>query len=192
MHKLLHPSPSHHPLNTCTSYPTTTPSLTLHPSPFTPSPLNPPNPLPSRPQVSNLGLSDETIRALHGRGIQSLFPIQRMVLQPAMEGRDLIGRAKTGSGKTLAFALPVIEGILEEDRKSAGEGSARRRAAPVAGRAPRCLVLAPTRELANQVGGEGEGVAGGGVKVISVLVWHGVFICVSVYVRACRFVGVEL
>jgi ATP-dependent RNA helicase DDX21 len=76
-----------------------------------------------------------------------------MVLQPAMEGRDLIGRAKTGSGKTLAFALPVIEGILEEDRAS---GTRRR-----AGRAPRCVVLAPTRELANQVAKEFESACPG-------------------------------
>ncbi|KAI8476815.1 MAG: P-loop containing nucleoside triphosphate hydrolase protein [Monoraphidium minutum] len=103
--------------------------------------------------VSNLGLSDETVAALEARGITALFPIQRLVLQPAMEGRDLIGRAKTGSGKTLAFALPIIEGILAEER-AAGEGGRRRR--PVSGRAPRCIVLAPTRELANQVAKEFE------------------------------------
>lgn len=103
--------------------------------------------------VTNLGLSEETAAALINRGIQSLFPIQRLVLQPAMEGRDLIGRAKTGSGKTLAFALPVIEGILEEERQASESGRRRR---PVAGRAPRCLILAPTRELANQVAKEFE------------------------------------
>lgn len=37
----------------------------------------------------------------------------QVVLQPIIEGRDLIGRAKTGSGKTLAFALPVVENLLE-------------------------------------------------------------------------------
>ncbi len=55
-------------------------------------------------------------------------------------GRDLIGRARTGSGKTLAFALPVIEKLMAEDL----EGGKRRRE-------PRCIVLAPTRELAKQV-----------------------------------------
>ena len=110
--------------------------------------------------VENLGLSAETVDALRARGIEALFPIQRQVLQPAMEGRDLIGRAKTGSGKTLAFALPVIEGILAEDAASgrpaaaAAGGRGARRGAP--GRAPRCLVLAPTRELANQVAKEFE------------------------------------
>lgn len=80
--------------------------------------------------VDNLGLSEETVRALKARGIASLFPIQRQVLQPAMEGTDLIGRAKTGSGKTLAFALPVVESLLAEDK---ARGS---RKAP--GRPPRC------------------------------------------------------
>jgi ATP-dependent RNA helicase DDX21 len=85
-------------------------------------------------QVDNLGLSEETVRALKARGISALFPIQRQVLQPAMEGTDLIGRAKTGSGKTLAFALPVVESLLAEDK---ARGS---RKAP--GRPPRCAAAA--------------------------------------------------
>ena len=64
-------------------------------------------------QVSNIGLSDETIAALEARNIRALFPIQKHVFEPAQAGRDLIGRARTGSGKTLAFALPVIENLLQ-------------------------------------------------------------------------------
>ena len=64
-------------------------------------------------QVENCGLSEETVRALHKRGVPNLFPIQKHVFDPAMSGRDLIGRAKTGSGKTLAFSLPVIEALLK-------------------------------------------------------------------------------
>jgi ATP-dependent RNA helicase DDX21 len=56
------------------------------------------------------------VRALKRRGIESLFPIQNLVLRPAMEGTDLTARAKTGSGKTLAFALPVVESLLAEDQ----------------------------------------------------------------------------
>ena len=52
---------------------------------------------------------------MHKRGVTSLFPIQKHVFDPAMSGRDLIGRAKTGSGKTLAFSLPVIEKIMQVD-----------------------------------------------------------------------------
>ena len=47
------------------------------------------------------------------RDITALFPIQKHVFDPAMAGRDLIGRAKTGSGKTLAFAIPVVENLLK-------------------------------------------------------------------------------
>lgn len=70
------------------------------------------------------------VRALKRRGIQSLFPIQTMVLRPAMEGKDLTARAKTGSGKTLAFALPVVESLLAEDQD--------RKARKAPGRTPRC------------------------------------------------------
>jgi ATP-dependent RNA helicase DDX21 len=66
--------------------------------------------------VENLGLSPVTVEAMHKRGIQALFPIQKSVFQPIREGRDLIGRAKTGSGKTLAFALPVVEACLKVGR----------------------------------------------------------------------------
>jgi superfamily II DNA/RNA helicase len=58
------------------------------------------------------GLSARTQAALKARGIEKLFPIQASVLKPAMEGRDVIGRARTGTGKTLAFSLPVIEKLL--------------------------------------------------------------------------------
>ncbi len=101
-------------------------------------PRSPPPPLL---QLINCGLSEETVLALEERGIHALFPIQKLVFAPAMEGSDLIGRAKTGSGKTLAFALPVVEKIL----------AARRANKPMRGRAPQCIVLAPTRELAKQV-----------------------------------------
>ena len=64
-------------------------------------------------QVENIGLSDVTIKALHARNVKALFPIQKHVFDPAMQGRDLVARAKTGSGKTLAFSLPVIESLLK-------------------------------------------------------------------------------
>lgn len=64
-------------------------------------------------QLANCGLSDATVKGLKKRGIASLFPIQKHVFEPAMAGRDLIGRARTGSGKTLAFALPVIESLVK-------------------------------------------------------------------------------
>ncbi|KAG8061608.1 hypothetical protein GUJ93_ZPchr0003g17128 [Zizania palustris] len=91
--------------------------------------------------IAMLGLPDQLVSTLEKRGITHLFPIQRAVLIPALEGRDLIARAKTGTGKTLAFGIPMIKQLIEEDDVQ----SVRR------GRIPRVLVLAPTRELAKQV-----------------------------------------
>ncbi|KAL5209193.1 hypothetical protein ABZP36_004816 [Zizania latifolia] len=91
--------------------------------------------------IARLGLPDQLVSTLEKRGITHLFPIQRAVLIPALEGRDLIARAKTGTGKTLAFGIPMIKQLIEDDDVQ----SVRR------GRIPRVLVLAPTRELAKQV-----------------------------------------
>lgn len=93
--------------------------------------------------VSKLGLPRRLVETLENRGITNLFPIQRAVLVPALEGRDIIARAKTGTGKTLAFGIPIIKSLTEDDE---GRSSLRR-----TGRLPRVLVLAPTRELARQV-----------------------------------------
>jgi len=80
-------------------------------------------------------------QALAARGITELSPIQEQSLPLTLAGRDVIGRARTGTGKTLAFSLPVAT-RLEADRTY--------------GRAPRAIVLAPTRELAKQVAAEFE------------------------------------
>lgn len=77
------------------------------------------------------------MRALKRRGIESLFPIQNLVLRPAMEGTDLTARAKTGSGKTLAFALPVVESLLAEDHD--------RKTRKTPGRTPRWACLSVCR-----------------------------------------------
>ncbi|KAK9112795.1 hypothetical protein Scep_020314 [Stephania cephalantha] len=90
-------------------------------------------------EISELGISDEIVSALLQRGITHLFPIQRAVLEPAMEGRDMIGRAITGSGKTLAFGIPILDKIIRQQTN--------RRQKKV----PSALILAPTRELARQV-----------------------------------------
>ncbi|KAF8387572.1 hypothetical protein HHK36_026226 [Tetracentron sinense] len=93
--------------------------------------------------IVNLGLPPRLVESLQKRGITHLFPIQRAVLLPALEGRDIIARAKTGTGKTLAFGIPIIN-LLTADVE---ERSLSRRT----GHLPRVLVLAPTRELAKQV-----------------------------------------
>ncbi|RLN33638.1 putative DEAD-box ATP-dependent RNA helicase family protein [Panicum miliaceum] len=63
----------------------------------------------------------------------------RAVLEPAMQGKDMIGRARTGTGKTLAFGIPIMDRIISYNEKN---GSSRN---------PLAIVLAPTRELARQV-----------------------------------------
>ncbi|KAL4367280.1 hypothetical protein GQ457_05G016940 [Hibiscus cannabinus] len=90
-------------------------------------------------EISSLGIAPEIVSSLKKKGITKLFPIQRAVLEPAMQGKDMIGRAKTGTGKTLAFGIPIMDKII---RYNAQHGR---------GRNPLCLVLAPTRELAKQV-----------------------------------------
>jgi superfamily II DNA/RNA helicase len=85
---------------------------------------------------SDLGVSEAVSKALVARGIDTPFPIQELVLEDAIAGRDVLARSKTGSGKTLAFALPIVERLEPND---AG---------------PAALVLVPTRELAQQVADE--------------------------------------
>ncbi|XAR52834.1 RNA helicase [Bertholletia excelsa] len=89
--------------------------------------------------ISKLGISELIVSALAKRGITKLFPIQRAVLEPAMQGRDMIGRARTGTGKTLAFGIPIMDKIIRFNEKHG------------CGRNPLALILAPTRELARQV-----------------------------------------
>ncbi|KAI4305989.1 hypothetical protein L6164_029309 [Bauhinia variegata] len=90
-------------------------------------------------EIAKLGIAQEIISALAKKGITKLFPIQRAVLEPAMQGRDMIGRARTGTGKTLAFGIPIMDKIIQFNAKHGR------------GRNPLALALAPTRELARQV-----------------------------------------
>src|SRR3954471_4619749 len=84
----------------------------------------------------DLGLSTATLQAVADTGYTTATPIQAEAIPVALAGRDVLGIAQTGTGKTAAFTLPMI------DRLSAGRSKARM---------PRSLVIAPTRELADQV-----------------------------------------
>ncbi|MFD6443459.1 DEAD/DEAH box helicase [Promicromonospora sp. NPDC060204] len=95
---------------------------------------------------ADLGLPAPVVQVLTDRGITSPFPIQTASLPDSLAGRDVLGRGRTGSGKTLAFALPVVTRLATSGARSAASGQPRR----AAGR-PRALILAPTRELANQI-----------------------------------------
>uniref|UniRef100_A0A672R7V0 RNA helicase n=1 Tax=Sinocyclocheilus grahami TaxID=75366 RepID=A0A672R7V0_SINGR len=88
---------------------------------------------------SNFRISQNTITLLRARGVSYLFDIQVKTFNSVYDGKDVIGQARTGTGKTFSFAVPLVEKL-----QSAAED--RRR-----GRAPKVLVLTPTRELAIQV-----------------------------------------
>ncbi|HEX9575098.1 MAG TPA: DEAD/DEAH box helicase, partial [Myxococcales bacterium] len=86
-------------------------------------------------QFRDLGLSDKALGALERAGFEAPTPVQAQAIPPALQGKDVIGSAATGTGKTLAFALPILERL---------EGK----------HGTRALILAPTRELALQIGAE--------------------------------------
>jgi superfamily II DNA/RNA helicase len=87
-------------------------------------------------KFTDLGLSPEVLKAVIDTGYDTPTAIQEQAIPVAMIGLDVLGIAQTGTGKTAAFTLPMIEKL------QAGRSKARM---------PRAIVLAPTRELADQV-----------------------------------------
>src|SRR3977135_895539 len=83
---------------------------------------------------ANLGLAPELSRAVADNGYTTPTPIQAQAIPAVLEGRDVLAGAQTGTGKTAAFVLPILQKLGKAD-----------------GRAPRALVLTPTRELAAPV-----------------------------------------
>jgi len=95
---------------------------------------------------SDLGLAPELLRAVAENAYTEPTPIQARAIPAVLEGRDVLAGAQTGTGKTAAFVLPILQ-------KLAGLGAS---TIPIGGvnpdrRAPRALVLTPTRELAAQI-----------------------------------------
>jgi ATP-dependent RNA helicase RhlE len=84
----------------------------------------------------HLGLKPELLRAVAEKGYTTPSPIQAQAIPAVLSGRDLIAGAQTGTGKTAAFVLPILQRLTQSSHT---------------GRAPRALVLTPTRELAAQV-----------------------------------------
>jgi superfamily II DNA/RNA helicase len=89
-----------------------------------------------QPSFSALGLSAPLVDALAKQGITAPFPIQAATLPDALAGHDVLGRGQTGSGKTLAFGLALLNNLNGKKAKP---------------KKPLALVLAPTRELAQQI-----------------------------------------
>lgn len=91
---------------------------------------------------AELGLADPLQQALKKRQHMTPTPIQAQAIPYLLEGRDVLGIAQTGTGKTGAFALPILHGLFTNWDKKRGP------------RRTRALILAPTRELALQIGDE--------------------------------------
>ncbi len=90
---------------------------------------------------SGFGLAEPIIRAVLDLGYRQPTPIQAQAIPIVMQGRDVMGAAQTGTGKTAGFALPILQRLLVHANSSASPARH-----PV-----RALILAPTRELADQI-----------------------------------------
>ena len=91
-------------------------------------------------RFADLHLDPALLQAVSEEGYERPTPIQARAIPPVAEGRDVLGIAQTGTGKTAAFALPILHRL------------SLREAQPKGRRNPRVLVVAPTRELAAQIG----------------------------------------
>jgi len=107
-----------------------------------------------------LGVARPIVDALASEGYAEPTPIQRQAIPALLAGRDLLGIAQTGTGKTAAFVLPILQRLSEE----AGRSEPRR---------PRALILAPTRELAGQIG-ERIGAYGANLRLRHTVIYGGV------------------
>ena len=107
---------------------------------------------------TQLGLKPELLKAIATQGYTVPTPIQAQAIPAILAGRDVLGGAQTGTGKTAAFALPVLQKLNQRGKKNRG---------------PRCLVLAPTRELAAQ-GGEFMATYGKHLPLRSTVIFGGV------------------
>jgi ATP-dependent RNA helicase RhlE len=87
---------------------------------------------------SMLGLKPKLLDVLKEIGIETPTPIQARAIPEVMNGRDVMGLAQTGTGKTLAFGLPLLHMAFSDGSKPSPQ-------------TVRALILAPTRELVNQI-----------------------------------------
>jgi ATP-dependent RNA helicase RhlE len=95
----------------------------------------------SSESFADLGVSRPILGALAKRGITEPFAVQRLCIADVLAGEDVLVQSPTGSGKTLAFGLPMVD-LVKADAKR-----------------PAALVLAPTRELAEQIVDELDSIA---------------------------------
>ena len=91
-----------------------------------------------QPSFNDLGLKSSSLKAIESAGFESPSPIQAAFIPVAVKDQDVIGLARTGTGKTTAFVMPILERIDVNEN------------------IPQALILAPTRELSEQVAKEAE------------------------------------
>ena len=111
------------------------------------TPVAEPAAVPAR--FDTLPLDAKLLRAVADQGYATMTPIQAKAIPIVLSGRDVMGAAQTGTGKTAAFSIPLLQRMLKHE--NASMSPARH---PV-----RALVLAPTRELADQVAANVKGYA---------------------------------
>jgi len=87
---------------------------------------------------ADLGLSPNILKAVNEAGYKTPSPIQEKAIPLALAGHDIMGLAQTGTGKTAAFGLPLIENLMSDGYKAPPKNT-------------KALILAPTRELVNQI-----------------------------------------
>jgi ATP-dependent RNA helicase RhlE len=107
----------------------------------------------------NLGLRPEILTGIKFQGYTEPTPIQKQSIPIILSGKDILAGAQTGTGKTAAFTLPLLHLLSTSDNPG--------------GHRPRALILAPTRELAAQVG-ESVATYGKGLKIRSTIIFGGV------------------
>jgi len=90
-------------------------------------------------EFGSLGLAEPILRAISAEGYTTPTPIQAKVIPAMLAGSDILGIAQTGTGKTAAFTLPILHALCDDPM-------------PAKQRTCKALILAPTRELAAQIG----------------------------------------
>src|SRR5215210_3966176 len=95
----------------------------------------------STQSFAELGVSSPIVGALAQRGINEPFAVQKLCIADVLDGHDVLVQSPTGSGKTLAFGVPLVDRVQADSRR------------------PAALILAPTRELAEQIVDETQAIA---------------------------------
>ncbi|MDA3970973.1 MAG: DEAD/DEAH box helicase [Desulfobulbaceae bacterium] len=104
-------------------------------------------PQKGRVRFHDFNLPDTIMHGIHELSFQYCTPIQGEILEQTLQGRDATGKAQTGTGKSAAFLLQIMANLLAKPLENRKKGT------------PRCLIIAPTRELVIQIAEDAEALA---------------------------------